>query len=106
MSQPFDADVDSGEFIAAQLPQVLLSYDASHGSQVRSCSGEPSRGDQDLGRGQDAVSAAAHTALDRLSLREHSSELRCVAGEVVWGHLGHGTSSVGWHLCTESADWG
>jgi hypothetical protein len=32
-----DADVDAGQPIAAQLPQVLLSCDASHGSQVRSC---------------------------------------------------------------------
>jgi hypothetical protein len=28
--------------------------DASHDSQVRSCSGQPPGGDQDLGRGQDA----------------------------------------------------
>ena len=49
-----DADVDSGELIAAQLPQVLRMHDASHGSQVRSCPGEPPRRDQDLGRGQDA----------------------------------------------------
>ena len=49
-----DADVDSGELIAAQLPQILLMHDHSHGSQVRSCSGEPPRGNQYLGRGQDA----------------------------------------------------
>ena len=49
-----DADVDSGELIAAQLPQVLVMHDASYGSQVRSCSREPPRGNQDLGRGQDA----------------------------------------------------
>jgi len=49
-----DADVDASELIAAQLPQVLLGYDASHGSQVRPGSREPPRGDQDLGRGQDA----------------------------------------------------
>jgi hypothetical protein len=49
-----DADVDSGEFIAAQLPQVLVMHDASHGSQVRSCSREPSRGAQYLSRGEDA----------------------------------------------------
>ena len=36
------------------LPQVILMHDASHGSQVRPHSGEPPRGDQDLGRGQDA----------------------------------------------------
>ena len=49
-----DTDVDSGELIAAQLPQVLLSYDVSHGSQVLSCSGEPPCGDQYLSRGEDA----------------------------------------------------
>ena len=31
-----------------------LMHDPSHGSQVRSCSREPPRGDQYLGRGQDA----------------------------------------------------
>jgi hypothetical protein len=45
-----DADVDSGELIAAQLLQVLMMHDASGGSQVRSCSGEPPRSNQDLGR--------------------------------------------------------
>ena len=49
-----DADIDSGELIAAQLPQVLVMHDASDGSQVRSCSREPSRSDQCLGRGEDA----------------------------------------------------
>ena len=49
-----DADVDCGELIAAQLPQVLMMHDASDGSQVRSCSGEPPCGNQDLGRGQEA----------------------------------------------------
>ena len=49
-----DADVDSGELIAAQLPQVLVMHDARDGCQVGSCSGEPSRGNQDLGRGKDA----------------------------------------------------
>ncbi len=48
------ADVDSGELIAAQLPQVLVMHDPCHGSQVGSCSSEPPRGDQYLGRGQDA----------------------------------------------------
>ncbi len=48
------ADVDSGELIAAQLPQVLLMHDPSDGSQVRSCSREPPRGDQYFGRGKDA----------------------------------------------------
>jgi hypothetical protein len=40
-----DADVDAGELLAAQLPQVLGVHDPSHGSQVRSCSREPPRGD-------------------------------------------------------------
>jgi hypothetical protein len=48
------ADVDAGELIAAQLPQVLLMHDASHGSQVRPCCCELPRGNQDLGRGKDA----------------------------------------------------
>jgi hypothetical protein len=48
------ADVDTGELIAAQPPQILFMHDASHGSQVRSCSREPPRGNQCLGRGQDA----------------------------------------------------
>ena len=47
-------DVDSGQLIAAQLPQVLVMHDAGDGSQVRSCSGEPPRGNQYLGRGEDA----------------------------------------------------
>jgi hypothetical protein len=42
------------ELIAAQLPQVLVVHDASDGSQVRSCSREPPRGNQYLGRGQHA----------------------------------------------------
>ena len=49
-----DADVDAGQLIAAQLPQVLVMHDPGHGSQVRSYSREPPRRDQDLGRGQDA----------------------------------------------------
>ena len=49
-----NADVDTGELSAAQLPQVLVMHDASDGSQVRPCSREPPRGDQCLGRGQDA----------------------------------------------------
>jgi hypothetical protein len=49
-----DADVDTGELIAAQLPEILGMYDPSDGSQVRSCSREPSGGDQDLGLSQDA----------------------------------------------------
>jgi hypothetical protein len=46
--------VDSGELIAAQLPQVLVMHDASNGSQVRPCSHKPPRSDQYLGRGKDA----------------------------------------------------
>ncbi len=49
-----DTDVDFGELIAAQVPQVLVMHDAGDGSQVRSCSREPSRSDQYLGRGEDA----------------------------------------------------
>ena len=49
-----DADVDSGELSAAQFPQVLEMHDAGDGTQVRSCSREPPRGNQYLGRGQDA----------------------------------------------------
>jgi hypothetical protein len=49
-----DADVDAGELIAAQLRQVLAMHDPSNGSQVRSCSRQPPRGNQYLGRGQDA----------------------------------------------------
>jgi hypothetical protein len=49
-----DVDVDSGQLIAAQLRQVLVMHEASDGSQVGSCSGEPPRGDQCLGWGQDA----------------------------------------------------
>ena len=48
------ADLGSGELIAAQLPQVLGMHEASHGSQVRPCSREPPRGNQHLGRSQDA----------------------------------------------------
>jgi hypothetical protein len=49
-----DADVDSGELIAAQLPQVLAMRDPGYGRQVRPRSREPPRGNQDLGRGQHA----------------------------------------------------
>ena len=48
------ADVEAGELIAAQPPQVLVMHDASDGRQVGSCSREPPRGDQYLRRGQDA----------------------------------------------------
>ena len=34
-----DTDVDPGELSAAQLPQILVMYDASDGSQVGPCSG-------------------------------------------------------------------
>ena len=53
-----DADVESGELIAAQLPQVLLMHDASDGSQMRSCSREPPRGDQYLSRGKTLTTTA------------------------------------------------
>jgi len=46
----------------AQLPQILAKRDASDGSQVRSCSGEPTRGDQYLGRGQHAHHARMSTS--------------------------------------------
>jgi hypothetical protein len=47
------ADVDSGELIAAQLPQVLVMHDVGDGSQMGSCSRELPRDNQDLSRGQD-----------------------------------------------------
>jgi len=50
ISPAVDTDVESGELIAAQLPLVLLMHDASQSSQAGSCSGEPPRGNQDLGR--------------------------------------------------------
>ena len=49
-----DADIDTGELIAAQPPQVLVMHDASDSSQMGSCSREPPRGNQYPGRGQDA----------------------------------------------------
>src|ERR1700730_10423629 len=48
------AEPAAGELIEAQLPQVLVMHDPSHGSQMGSCSHEPPRGNQYLGRGQDA----------------------------------------------------
>ena len=48
-----DADVDAGELIAAQPPQILVMHDPSHGSQVRPCPRQPPRGNKYLGRGQD-----------------------------------------------------
>src|SRR5262249_23065116 len=49
-----DADVDSGELIATQPPQVIGMHDPGHGSQVRPCSREPPRGNHHVGGGQDA----------------------------------------------------
>jgi hypothetical protein len=49
-----DADVDTGELIAAQLPQVLAMHDARDGRQMGSCSREPPRGNQYLSRCKDA----------------------------------------------------
>jgi hypothetical protein len=49
-----DADVDAGELIAAQQPQVLLMHNAGDSSQVGSCSHEPPRRDQYLSGGQEA----------------------------------------------------
>ena len=65
MSQPVGADVDTGELIAARLPQVLGMHDASHGSQVWSCPREPSRGNQCLGRAQDARDDSMRTCRAR-----------------------------------------
>ena len=47
------ADVDAGEPIAAQLPQILAMHDARDSRQMGSCSRGPPRGNQDLSRGQD-----------------------------------------------------
>jgi hypothetical protein len=49
-----DTDIESGELITAQLPEVLGMGDASDSSQVGPCSREPPRGNQYLSRGQDA----------------------------------------------------
>jgi hypothetical protein len=57
-----NADVNAGELIAAQLPQILAMHDASDGSQVRSCSREPPRGNQYLGRGQHAHHDSMNTS--------------------------------------------
>ena len=57
------ADIDPG-VIAAQLPQILVMHHPGHGNEVRPCPREPPRGDQHLGRGQDATTTAwAHAAL-------------------------------------------
>jgi len=48
------ADIDSGELIAAQLPQVLHGHDASHRSHMGPCSRQPPRSNQDLLPGQHA----------------------------------------------------
>jgi hypothetical protein len=53
MSQP-SMRTSMIELIAAQLPQVVAMHDASDGSQMGSGSGEPPRGNQDLGRVQDS----------------------------------------------------
>ena len=49
ISPAVGTDIESGELIAAQLPQVLVMHDARDGSQMG-----PSRGNQNLHRGQDA----------------------------------------------------
>jgi hypothetical protein len=54
MSQPPVRTSTPGELVAAEPPQVVVMHDAGHGGQVGSCSGEPPRGDQDLGRGEGA----------------------------------------------------
>jgi hypothetical protein len=51
-------------FIAAQLPQVLVMHDVGRGSQVGSDYGEPPRGDQHLGRAQDAHHDGMSTCVD------------------------------------------
>jgi hypothetical protein len=53
ISQP-PVQTSTPELIAVQLPQVLVVHDASGGSQIGSCSREPPRGNQYLGRVQDA----------------------------------------------------
>ena len=59
-----DTDIDPGELIAAQLPQILQGHDASHRSQMRSRSHQPPRSNQDLVPGQHAHhnSMGAHGA--------------------------------------------
>ena len=49
-----DADIDSGELIAAQLPQVLVMHDASGRSKCGRASRGPPSANRDLGRGEDA----------------------------------------------------
>jgi hypothetical protein len=48
------ADVGSGELITAELPQVVVMHDPGDGHHMGPCSREPPRGDQYLGRGQNA----------------------------------------------------
>jgi hypothetical protein len=48
------ANVNSGELIAAQLPQMLLMHDPSNSNQVGPGSREPPRGNQYLSRGKHA----------------------------------------------------
>jgi hypothetical protein len=50
----FEADIDSGKFITAELPQILMMHDASNGHHVGSCSRESPRRDQYFGRGENA----------------------------------------------------
>jgi hypothetical protein len=51
---PTTADVDSGELTPAQPPQLVRMHNASDSHEVRSCSRDPPRGDQYLGRSEDA----------------------------------------------------
>ena len=74
------ADVDSGELIAAQLPQVLVMHDASDGSEVWSCARESSRGNQRLGRVEDGHNYRMGTCGTRLEL---PSEKRKVDGSTL-----------------------
>jgi hypothetical protein len=49
-----DPDVDPCELIEAQMPQVLVMHDAGDRSQMGSDLGEPPRGNEYLGRGEEA----------------------------------------------------
>ena len=62
------AGVDSGELIAAQLPQVFVMHDASGGNEVWSCARESSRGNQRLGRVEDGHNYRMGTCGTRLEL--------------------------------------
>jgi hypothetical protein len=74
-----DTDVDSGELITAQLPQVLVMHDASDSSQVGPCSREPPRGNQDLSRGQDAHHHSMGTYGARWPPRRAAERFRGIA---------------------------